>query len=172
MPSALFLFVSFFCHAGDGSQGLTYARQVSYHKAILPALFLSFVFYVHFIYLYFCLICVCLSVYLSVCVCVCLCKRWGCGVSCHSLLFSFGTGYFLEPGTHGTSPSPTCLQGQHLVAYMTARIHSLLLMTEGRCSINRRAVPPAPFSSRSFVTSSFFSHGSVWKMKKDKSTAF
>lgn len=81
MPSALFLFVSFFCHAGDGSQGLTYARQVSYHKAIPPALFLLFVFYVYFIYLYVCLICVCLSsicvclVYLCLSVCVSLCKR-------------------------------------------------------------------------------------------------
>lgn len=77
MASALFLFVSFFCHAGDGSQGLTYARQVSYHKAIPPALFL-FVLYVYFIYLYVCLIRVCLSVIylcvscLSVFVCVCV----------------------------------------------------------------------------------------------------
>lgn len=72
MPSALFLFVSFFCHAGDGSQGLTYARQVSYHKVIPPALFLLLVFYVHFIYLYVCLISVCLSICVS-CLCLYVC---------------------------------------------------------------------------------------------------
>lgn len=106
MPSALFLFVSFFCHAGDGSQGLTYARQVSYHKAILPALFLSFVFYVHFIYLYFCLICVCLSVYLSVCVCVCVFVR-GEVVECPVILcfFHLGQDIFLNLGLMEPAPA-------------------------------------------------------------------
>lgn len=57
MPSALFLFVSFFCHAGDGSQGLTYARQVSYHKVI---------------YLLLCFCCLYFMFILSICMSVCL----------------------------------------------------------------------------------------------------
>lgn len=156
MPSALFLFVFSFAMLGMEARDLHMLGKYHTTKQYLPLCFccLYFVFILS-IYMFVLSVSVCLSIYLcvsclSVFVCVCVCvsvRSEVVGMGCPVILgfFSFETRYFLETGTHGTSPSPTWLQGQRLVPYMTSRIYILLLMTESRCSINRRAIPPAPF---------------------------